>query len=218
MTDPAPEEVIAARYPRAVDIERFELSVRCDVCELMNRGPPSRRILNLDGELTANFLICIDGKNVFALCFVDCGILLRGVALPCFDEYLRAERLGDLDGSVGRAGVDDDNLSFAVGDQWLHTFERAGQVCFFVVGDDDHRQDHRLVLPLWLWRGRLAELCSAGTGEGARPHTSWAMHPLPVMATEAVTGGKDIRSLAGGTLTCVGIASYWLEGSILSRQ
>src|SRR5438094_10677659 len=104
MTDPAPEEVIAARYPKAVDIERFELSVRCHVCELMNRGPPSRRILNLDGELTADFLICVGGKNVFALCFVDCGILWRGVALPVFDEDFRAERLRALDGSVGPPG------------------------------------------------------------------------------------------------------------------
>ena len=43
----------------------------------------------------------------------------------------------DLHRAVGRAGVDDDDLSFAVGDQRLHALQRASNIGFFVKSDDD---------------------------------------------------------------------------------
>ena len=44
--------------------------------------------------------------------------------------------------SVGRAGVDDDDFSFAVSHQRLHAFQRAADVRFFVKCDDDDGEVH----------------------------------------------------------------------------
>ncbi len=67
---------------------------------------------------------------------------MRGVAFPFFYENFCCERFCDLHGAVGRAGVDDDDLSFAVADERLHALKSARDGGFFVVGDDDDRQGH----------------------------------------------------------------------------
>src|SRR6266446_1032275 len=92
--------------------------------------------------------IGVQTQNPISGCFVDRGVLLRRVALPFFDEDFRAEGFRDLDGAVGRARVDDDNFTFAVGDQWLHAGERAPDVSLFVVSDDHDREDHAGLLLL----------------------------------------------------------------------
>jgi len=88
------------------------------------------------------FLIGIQTQNPIARGLLDRRVLLRGVAFPRLDENLRTERLGNLNRTVGRAGVHDDDLALAVADQWLHTLQRAADVVFFVVGDDDDGESH----------------------------------------------------------------------------
>jgi hypothetical protein len=59
----------------------------------------------LDGARTvrsgADFLVRIQTQNPSSRRLVDSRILLRGVALPFFDEDFRAVGFRDLDGAVG---------------------------------------------------------------------------------------------------------------------
>src|SRR6266446_2419530 len=110
--------------------------------------------------------IGVQTQNPISGCFVDRGVLLRRVALPFFDEDFRAEGFRDLDGAVGRARVDDDNFTFAVGDQWLDAGERAPDVSLFVVSDDDDREDHAGLLLL------SARACRAALGLDGRGRPS----------------------------------------------
>src|SRR5579872_2175536 len=92
------------------------------------------------------FLVRIETQNPISGCLVDCRILLRGEALPFFDEHFFAKRFRNLDRAVGRSGIDDDYFSFAVGHQGLHAGERAAEVGFFVEGNDHDGKIHRGVV------------------------------------------------------------------------
>src|SRR5258708_12938554 len=98
--------------------------------------------INLGDEFRLKFLIGVQTQNPISLRFVDRRILLRGVALPFSDEDFRAERFCDLDGAVGRAGIDDDDLTFAVGHAWLHASQRAPDVALFLVSVVDPTEHH----------------------------------------------------------------------------
>src|SRR6266568_2180504 len=123
------------------------MSVWCLLRDLMHRGPPSHRTLDLVGELTINLLVCVEGENVLARGFINSRVFLSSIALPFLNVNLRAKRLRDLHGAVGRARVDDDYFSFAPTEQRHHAFKRTADVGFFVVSDDDDREGHGERIP-----------------------------------------------------------------------
>ena len=89
-----------------------------------------------------NLLIGIETQNPIALGFIDGGVLLGGEAFPVFDEDFGAVGLGDFYGAVGRVRVDDDDLAATIGDERLNASESARKVSFFVMGDEDDREQH----------------------------------------------------------------------------
>src|SRR5580658_6523264 len=95
----------------------------------------------------ADLFVCIQTQNPLSRCFLDRRVLLRGIALPFFNEYSRSKRFCDFDGPIGRAGIDDDDLAFSIDNQRLHAGERARDINFLVMSDDDDREDHTEFLP-----------------------------------------------------------------------
>jgi hypothetical protein len=69
---------------------------------------------------------------------------LGGEAFPVFYENLGAVGVCDFYGAVGGMRVDHDDFALAVGDQRLNAGERAREIGFFVVGDEDDGEEHGL--------------------------------------------------------------------------
>ncbi len=81
-------------------------------------------------------LVGVEHQDPVARRGVDARVARGGeVALPLLVEHGRAERLGDLDGAVDRAGVDDDDLV----DDPLHARKAARQVLLLVAHDHAER-------------------------------------------------------------------------------
>src|SRR6185369_12004139 len=99
-------------------------------------------VSNFFSQSRINFLVRIQAQNPIARGFVERGILLRGETFPGFDENFCAVRLRDLDGAVGRARIDDDDLALSAGNERLDAFERAAEVSFLVVGDEHDGELH----------------------------------------------------------------------------
>ena len=89
------------------------------------------------GEFSINFLVGVQTQNPVAAGLIDRRIFLRGVALPLLEKYFRAQGFGHFDGAVGGAGVQHDDLATGLLDQFGDADQRARQVVFFVVRDED---------------------------------------------------------------------------------
>lgn len=95
----------------------------------------SQESSNLLLKLKCQLFVGIEGKNPRASAFLDSGVLLAGEALPLFEKDLGIKVLCDLDGAVGRTGVDDDDLI-----RELHAGEGAREIYFFVERNDRYRK------------------------------------------------------------------------------
>src|ERR1700735_2025723 len=104
--DPLPQKVVLPWDAKSVDVERRQISALGPLSDFMNSWPSPQRLLDLNAELRAKFLVCVERKNIFARSLVDGRILLSRVALPLFNEDLRAEGLRNLHRAISRAGVD----------------------------------------------------------------------------------------------------------------
>lgn len=140
MLDPSTEEMISSMKTKTIECSGIGLlaAIAIEYVEIFIDRKASRRF----GQFTAEFLVRIQTQNPVAGRFVDGRVFLCRKSLPFFDEDFRAKRLRDLDGAVGRAGIDDDDLAFAFGDEWLHARESASNVGFFVMRDDDDGKLH----------------------------------------------------------------------------
>ena len=101
---------------------------------------------DLDLELGGEGFVGVEGEDPGSGALLDREIFLTGEALPGFEEEFGFVRGGDLEGAVGGAGVDDDDL---VGE--LDAREGAGQIGLFVERNDGYGQlrchDGYLILP-----------------------------------------------------------------------
>lgn len=91
-------------------------------------------LLERGGEL----FVGVEGEDPDAAALAEGEVLLGGEALPGVVEDRGAEGLGDLDRAIGGAGVDDDDFLGP-----LNGGEGAGEVSFFVVGDEGDREQGR---------------------------------------------------------------------------
>lgn len=97
-------------------------------------------------EFGGEGFVGVEGEDPSSGALLDREILLTGETLPGFEEEFGFEGGGDLEGAVGGAGVDDDDL---VGE--LDAGEGPGQIGLFVERDDGYgqlrRHDGYLIFP-----------------------------------------------------------------------
>jgi len=131
------------------------------------RSSGRKKICDFRRQRLPHFLVRIQTQNPIPRRLVNRRVLLRGVALPFFDEDFRAKGFCDLNRTVSRTRVDDDNFSFAVRHQRLHARERASDVGLFVIGDDYDRKRHEgriQVAGRWLLvASQVTETCPVPT-------------------------------------------------------
>jgi hypothetical protein len=132
--------VITTVHEKAIEEEIFASHPEADWAVLFS----FHDCQNFCGKFLVRNLVGIEQQNPISAAFFNRRILLAGIALPGFWEYVGPIAFGYLYGAVGAAGIYNDNLTIGLLHQRGDTLQRAAEVSLFVQGDDADRERHRL--------------------------------------------------------------------------
>ena len=145
MLDPAAEEMVFAGNPKSVN--RGGDNGNAPIGNVIaDRVPtmPQDVMADFFGQLRTDFLIRIEAEDPFTSGSIEGGVLLGGKAFPLLDEDFCPVGLRDLHRVVSGTRVDDNEFGASPGHERLEAFERAFEIVFLVVGDEDDRERHGL--------------------------------------------------------------------------